>query len=95
MTVAVPSLFNKFLDFPNENVFLSDLGVWALSLMVFVSGIVLLISAATPSITGRIKLLSEISAFPVMHFSSQNFHCHRPNALSAFLENQRKIKKSF
>jgi len=67
--VAVPSLFNKFLNFPSGNVFLSDLGVWALSLMVFVSGIILLISAATPSITGRIKLLSEISAFPLMHFS--------------------------
>jgi len=67
--VVVPSLFNKFLDFPSGNVFISDLGVWALSLMVFVSGIVLLISAATPSIAGRIKLLSEISTFSLMHFS--------------------------
>lgn len=67
--VEVPSLLTKFLALPKKNVFLSDIGVWALSLMVFVSGIVLLLSAATPSIRGRIKLLSEISTFPVMHFS--------------------------
>jgi len=67
--VAVPSFFNKLRSFPNENVFFSDLGIWALSLMVFVSGIILLLSAATPSITGRFKLLSEVFASPVMHVS--------------------------
>ena len=66
---SVPSLFNKLRAFPNENVFLSDLGIWALSLMVFVSGLVLLLSAATPSITGRFKLLTEVFAMPVMHIS--------------------------
>ena len=66
---SAPSLFNKLRAFPNENVFLSDLGIWALSLMVFVSGLVLLLSAATPSITGRFKLLTEVFALPVMHIS--------------------------
>lgn len=67
---SVPSLFNKFFAFPNH-IFLSDFGVWALSLMVFVSGIVLLISAATPTIAGRFKLLSEISTLPVIHISNR------------------------
>ena len=69
--VAEPSLFNRFLNLPKENIFLSDLGVWALSLMVFVSGIILLLSAATPSLTGRIKILLNISALPVMHISNR------------------------
>jgi phosphatidylglycerol lysyltransferase len=67
--VAEPSIFNKFLTLPEQNIFLSDLGIWALSLMVFVSGIILLLSAATPSLTSRIDILSDIRALPVMHIS--------------------------
>nr|WP_291636777.1 bifunctional lysylphosphatidylglycerol flippase/synthetase MprF [Clostridium sp.]MBK5236813.1 bifunctional lysylphosphatidylglycerol flippase/synthetase MprF [Clostridium sp.] len=67
--VAVPSLFNKFLTFPKENIYLSNFGIWTLSLMIFVSGIILLISAATPSITGRFELLSDFTSLPVMHIS--------------------------
>ncbi|MGH4140669.1 bifunctional lysylphosphatidylglycerol flippase/synthetase MprF [Clostridium sp.] len=66
-----PSLWNKFLDLPKKNIFLSDLGIWALSLMVFLSGIVLLFSAATPSIAGRIEILTDISFLSVMHISNR------------------------
>ncbi len=62
-------LINKFFANSKKNVFFSDLGVWALSLMTFVCGIILLISAATPSLADRIKLLSQITSLPVMHIS--------------------------
>jgi len=93
--VVVPSLFNKLRAFPNENIFVSDLGVWALSLMVFVSGIVLLISAATPSITGRFKLLSEVFALPVMNISHRISIAIGLMLLVLSLRIKKRVKRAF
>lgn len=46
-----------------------DFGVWALSILVFLCGIVLLVSAAIPGIASRIDIVADFTSFAFMRFS--------------------------
>jgi phosphatidylglycerol lysyltransferase len=63
------NLWQKIWRFPGQYTFLSDLGVWALGKLVFASGLILLLSAATPELLYRLKVTEELLSFPVMRLS--------------------------
>lgn len=69
--VLEPSLnrWQKIWRWPGEPPFLSDLGVWAIGKLVLASGLILLLSAATPDLVYRLKFTEELLPFPVMRFS--------------------------
>ncbi|KOA20634.1 phosphatidylglycerol lysyltransferase [Clostridium homopropionicum DSM 5847] len=46
-----------------------DFGVWALSILVFICGIILLVSAAIPGIASRIDIIADLTSFAFMRFS--------------------------
>jgi len=46
-----------------------DFGVWALSILVFICGIILLVSAAIPGIAYRIDIVADLTSFAFMRFS--------------------------
>ncbi|KGM97533.1 lysyl transferase [Clostridium novyi A str. 4552] len=48
---------------------ISDFGVIALSVLVFLCGVVLLASAAVPSVSQRVKIISKLTSFTFMRFS--------------------------
>ncbi|MGN7762227.1 bifunctional lysylphosphatidylglycerol flippase/synthetase MprF [Paenibacillus sp. 22594] len=66
-----PSLnrWQKIWGWPGQYTFLSDLGVWALGKLVLVSGLVLLLSAATPELLYRLRLTEDLLSLPVMRIS--------------------------
>lgn len=70
-TEVEPSLnmWQRIWDWPGQYTFLSDLGVWALGKLVLASGIILLLSTATPTLVYRLKITEEILSFSVMRFS--------------------------
>lgn len=49
--------------------FLSDLGVWALGKLVFASGLLLLLSTATPGLLYRLRITEDVLSFPVIQLS--------------------------
>ncbi|GIO32986.1 MULTISPECIES: bifunctional lysylphosphatidylglycerol flippase/synthetase MprF [Paenibacillus] len=61
--------WQRLWRWPGQFRFLSDLGAWALGKLVFISGIVLLLSAATPGLLYRLKLSEEILSMPIMRIS--------------------------
>ncbi|ANS77355.1 lysyltransferase [Paenibacillus yonginensis] len=63
--------WQKLWGWPGQFRFLSDLGVWALGKLVLLSGLILLLSAATPGLLYRIRMSQEILSMPVMHLSHQ------------------------
>ncbi|WP_138495636.1 bifunctional lysylphosphatidylglycerol flippase/synthetase MprF [Paenibacillus pinistramenti] len=63
--------WQKLWGWPGQFRFLSDLGVWALGKLVLLSGLVLLLSAATPGLLYRIRLTEDLLTMPVMHLSHQ------------------------
>lgn len=65
------NLWQRIWRWPGQYSFLSDLGVWALGKLVFASGLVLLISAATPELLYRLKFTEELLSFPIMRLSHQ------------------------
>ncbi|MCE3203830.1 bifunctional lysylphosphatidylglycerol flippase/synthetase MprF [Paenibacillus sonchi] len=66
-----PSLnvWQKIWGWPGQYTFLSDLGVWALGKLVFASGIILLLSAATPELLYRLRITEDLLSLPVMRIS--------------------------
>lgn len=46
-----------------------DFGVWALSILVFICGIILIFSAAIPGIAYRLDLVAKLTSFAFMRFS--------------------------
>ncbi|MED5018767.1 bifunctional lysylphosphatidylglycerol flippase/synthetase MprF [Paenibacillus chibensis] len=63
------NVWQRIWRWPGQFRFLSDLGVWALGKLVLVSGLVLLLSAATPGLLYRLKLSEEILSMPLMRLS--------------------------
>ncbi|MEK5399794.1 bifunctional lysylphosphatidylglycerol flippase/synthetase MprF [Paenibacillus sp. FSL K6-2859] len=63
------NLWQKIWGWPGQYSFLSDLGVWALGKLVLASGLILLLSTATPGLLYRLKITEEILSFPVMQMS--------------------------
>ncbi|BFH59652.1 bifunctional lysylphosphatidylglycerol flippase/synthetase MprF [Paenibacillus azoreducens] len=63
------NVWQRLWRWPGQFRFLSDLGVWALGKLVLISGLVLLISAATPGLLYRIKMMEEILSMPIMRIS--------------------------
>ncbi|MBW4082122.1 bifunctional lysylphosphatidylglycerol flippase/synthetase MprF [Paenibacillus sp. S150] len=76
-----PSLnvWQKIWGWPGQYTFLSDLGVWALGKLVFVSGLLLLLSAATPELVYRLRLTEDLLSLPVMRIS------HHLSVLTGFM----------
>lgn len=63
--------WEAFWRWPGQFRFLSDLGVWALAILVFSSGLLLLLSAANPGLLYRLKLSEALFSLPVMTLSNQ------------------------
>ncbi|MGN7359098.1 bifunctional lysylphosphatidylglycerol flippase/synthetase MprF [Paenibacillus sp. SAF-054] len=63
------NVWQRLWRWPGQYRFLSDLGVWALGKLVLVSGLVLLLSAATPGLLYRLRLTEELLSMPVMRIS--------------------------
>ncbi|WP_019914852.1 bifunctional lysylphosphatidylglycerol flippase/synthetase MprF [Paenibacillus sp. HW567] len=63
------NLWQKIWGWPGQYTFLSDLGIWALGKLVLASGLILLLSAATPELLYRLRLTEELLSLPVMRIS--------------------------
>lgn len=61
----------KFWGWPSQFGLLSDLGAWALGKLVFASGVILLLSAATPGLIDRLRFMEHLLSLPIMRFSEQ------------------------
>ncbi|ANF96842.1 bifunctional lysylphosphatidylglycerol flippase/synthetase MprF [Paenibacillus bovis] len=68
---ASRSAWLKFWGWPSQFGFLGDLGAWALGKLVLASGIILLLSAATPGLIERLRFMEHILSLPIMRFSEQ------------------------
>ncbi|WP_042202489.1 bifunctional lysylphosphatidylglycerol flippase/synthetase MprF [Paenibacillus camerounensis] len=65
----VLNIWQKIWGWPGQYTFLSDLGVWALGKLVLASGLLLLLSAATPELLYRLKVTEELLSLPIMRIS--------------------------
>ncbi|WNS47055.1 bifunctional lysylphosphatidylglycerol flippase/synthetase MprF [Paenibacillus sp. MMS20-IR301] len=63
------TVWQRIWGWPGQYTFLSDLGVWALGKLVLASGLILLLSAATPELLYRLKVTEELLSLPVMRIS--------------------------
>jgi phosphatidylglycerol lysyltransferase len=63
--------WQAFWRWPGQFRFLSDLGVWALAILVLSAGLLLLLSAATPGLLYRLKFSEELFSLPIMALSNQ------------------------
>ncbi|NGM82152.1 bifunctional lysylphosphatidylglycerol flippase/synthetase MprF [Paenibacillus sp. 7124] len=61
--------WQKIWGWPGQYTFLSDLGGWALGKLVLVSGLILLLSAATPELMYRLRFTEELLSLPIMRLS--------------------------
>ncbi|WP_310830641.1 bifunctional lysylphosphatidylglycerol flippase/synthetase MprF [Paenibacillus pedocola] len=79
--ILEPSLniWQKIWGWPGQYTFLSDLGFWALGKLVLASGLILLLSAATPELLYRLRMTEELLSLPVMRIS------HHLSVLIGFL----------
>jgi len=73
------NLWQKVWRWPGQLPFLSDLGVWALGKLVLASGLILLLSAATPELIYRLEFTEDLLSIPVMKIS------HHLSVLIGFL----------
>ncbi|WP_411346425.1 bifunctional lysylphosphatidylglycerol flippase/synthetase MprF [Paenibacillus sp. WLX1005] len=63
--------WTKFWGWPSQFGLLGDLGAWALGKLVLASGIILLLSAATPGLIERMRFMENILSLPIMRLSEQ------------------------
>ncbi|MBB6669472.1 bifunctional lysylphosphatidylglycerol flippase/synthetase MprF [Cohnella nanjingensis] len=63
--------WQRFWEFPGELAWISEFGAWALGKLVFISGAVLLLSAATPGLLYRLRFAEELLSAPIMRLSHQ------------------------
>lgn len=63
------NMWQKVWRWPGQLPFLSDLGVWALGKLVLASGLILLLSAATPELIYRLKITEQLLTVPIMKIS--------------------------
>lgn len=63
--------WQRFWSWPGQSRLLGDIGIWALAALVLVSGAVLLLSAATPEVIGRMRSLHKFVTPLTMKLSHQ------------------------
>ncbi|MEK3687746.1 bifunctional lysylphosphatidylglycerol flippase/synthetase MprF [Paenibacillus sp. FSL R10-2736] len=63
------TVWQRIWGWPGQYTFLSDLGVWALGKLVLASGLILLLSAATPELLYRLRITEDLLSLPVMQIS--------------------------
>lgn len=63
--------WQRFWEFPGQYAWLSEIGAWALGKLVFFSGVILLLSAATPGLLYRLRLAEQLLSLPLMRLSHQ------------------------
>ncbi|MDG0808613.1 bifunctional lysylphosphatidylglycerol flippase/synthetase MprF [Cohnella rhizosphaerae] len=63
--------WQRLWEFPGQHAWISEFGAWALGKLVFLSGGVLLLSAATPGLLGRLEFAEELLSAPLMRLSHQ------------------------
>lgn len=63
--------WQRFWKFPGQYRWISEFGAWALGKLVFASGAVLLLSAATPGLLYRLRFAEELLSAPLMRLSHQ------------------------
>ncbi|MNM16675.1 Phosphatidylglycerol lysyltransferase [compost metagenome] len=63
--------WQRLWTFPGQHLWISELGAWALGKLVFISGAVLLLSAATPGLLYRLRFTEELLSEPIMRISHQ------------------------
>jgi len=63
--------WQRLWEFPGQFAWISEFGAWALGKLVFLSGAVLLLSAATPGLLGRLRFAEELLSAPLMRLSHQ------------------------
>ncbi|WP_235886174.1 lysylphosphatidylglycerol synthase domain-containing protein [Paenibacillus cymbidii] len=63
--------WQKLWRWPGQLGFLGDIGAWALGKLVLLSGLWLLLSAATPGMLYRLRLSEEVLTLPIMKLSNQ------------------------
>lgn len=63
--------WQRLWEFPGQHAWISEFGAWALGKLVFLSGAVLLLSAATPGLLGRLTFAEELLSAPLMRLSHQ------------------------
>ncbi|GAA3400055.1 bifunctional lysylphosphatidylglycerol flippase/synthetase MprF [Paenibacillus hodogayensis] len=74
---AVPAWDNvwtgwqKIWRYPGQLGFLGDIGAWALGKLVMLSGLLLLLSAATPGLLHRMRFMEHVLSLPVMRLSHE------------------------
>lgn len=61
--------WQKIWNWPGRAGFIGELGAWSLGKLVLMSGLVLLISAATPGLWRRLHVAEEILSIPLMKLS--------------------------
>ncbi|WP_337913909.1 bifunctional lysylphosphatidylglycerol flippase/synthetase MprF [Cohnella zeiphila] len=63
--------WQRWWNWPGRIGVIGELGAWSLGKLVFLSGIVLLLSAATPGLWRRLHVAEEILSIPLMRLSLQ------------------------
>ena len=58
------------------NVFIQRISHWVLTILIFISGLILLLSAALPGIIERLKMTEDILSLSDHQFISSAFRCH-------------------
>ncbi|PWW32698.1 MULTISPECIES: bifunctional lysylphosphatidylglycerol flippase/synthetase MprF [Paenibacillus] len=61
----------RFWSWPSRFRLLNDLGAWLLGKLVFASGVLLLISAASPGLINRLRFMEHLLSLPIMRLSEQ------------------------
>ncbi|CQR54604.1 bifunctional lysylphosphatidylglycerol flippase/synthetase MprF [Paenibacillus riograndensis] len=68
---SVLNNWQKIWLFPTRLGVVGEIGAWSLGKLVFASGIVLLLSAATPGLLNRLQFAEELLSAPLMRLSHQ------------------------
>lgn len=67
----VLNLWQKVWRWPGQFGFVGEIGAWSLGKLVLASGIILLLSAATPGMLSRMHAAEELLTLPIMRLSHQ------------------------
>jgi phosphatidylglycerol lysyltransferase len=65
------TLWQKVWRWPGQFGFVGEIGAWSLGKLVFASGVILLLSAATPGMLYRLRYTEELLSLPIMRISHQ------------------------
>ena len=89
------SIINKIYSFTQKNKLVGEFASLILSLLVFFSGVILIVSATIPGVIDRMKFASEIFSTPIMHISNRLSLLIGFMLLIIFFDIKHKVKRSF